>query len=136
MSKERSHDVIYLFAHLSIFIIFFWFGFIKFFGISPANELVDALRAIMIPWWPFESFIMFLGLWEVLIGILFIFKKTEKIGIVLLIPHMITTFLPLFFLPTIVWQGSFIPTLEGQYIIKNLVIVALASSVVLYRRRS
>ena len=134
MSREKAYNYIYIFAHLSLFMVFFWFGIIKFFGISSANALVDGLRAIMISWWPFESFIIFLGTWEVTIGILMLFKKTEKIGIALLIPHMITTFLPLYYLPEITWQSFLIPTLEGQYIIKNIIIVALAASIILFRR--
>ncbi|MCC7436506.1 hypothetical protein IT402_01365, partial [Candidatus Nomurabacteria bacterium] len=48
----------------------------------------------------------------------------------LLLFHMVTTFLPLIFLPSIVWQSAFVPTLEGQYIIKNLVIIATAIGIV------
>ncbi len=120
----------YLLAHLSIFVVFFWFGLLKVIGTSPAYDLVDALRAITIPWWPMESFFVVLGLVEMLIGILFLFKKTEKIAIAILIPHMCTTFLPLIMLPDIAWQGLLTPTLPGQYIVKNIIIVALATSVV------
>jgi uncharacterized membrane protein YkgB len=134
MSREKAEGYIYYFAHISLFIIFFWFGIVKFFGMSSANELIDSLRAIIIPWWPFASFIIFLATWEVLIGIFMLFRKTEKLGIILLVPHMLTTFLPLYFLTSITWQSFLIPTLEGQYIIKNIIIVALAASVILFRR--
>ncbi len=50
----------------------------------------------------------------------------ERLVIPLLALHMITTFMPLFLLPSITWAGFFVPTLEGQYIIKNLVIIAAA----------
>lgn len=134
--SAKTQKNIYIFAHISLFIIFFWFGILKLFGVSPANELVDALRAITIPWWSFESFIIFLGCVEMLTGILFLFKKTEKIALLILIPHMFTTFLPLIMLPDIAWQSFMTPTLEGQYIIKNLVIMALAGSIVFgYKRR-
>jgi uncharacterized membrane protein YkgB len=53
----------------------------------------------------------------------------EKVAIALLIPHMITTLLPLLFLPQTTWQAPFVPSLEGQYIIKNVVIIALAAMV-------
>ncbi|MBP9763681.1 MAG: hypothetical protein KBD10_02985 [Candidatus Pacebacteria bacterium] len=120
----------YLLAHVSIFIVFFWFGLLKVVGTSPAYDLVDALRAITIPWWPMESFFVVLGLVEMIIGVLFLFKKTEKLAIAILIPHMCTTFLPLIMLPDIAWQSIMTPTLPGQYIIKNIIIVALATSVV------
>jgi hypothetical protein len=91
MIPKNYKKLVYLVAHLSLFIVFFWFGAIKLIGASPANELVEALRIITISWWPFSTFIVFLGLWEMLIGVLMLFKKTERIGIYLLIPHMITT---------------------------------------------
>lgn len=130
-------NLTYLLAHVSIFVVFFWFGLLKVIGTSPAYDLVDALRAITIPWWPMSSFFGFLGAVEMIIGILFLFKKTEKIAIAILIPHMCTTFLPLIMLPDIAWQGLLTPTLPGQYIIKNIIIVALASSVVIgYGKKS
>ena len=69
------------------------------------------------------------------VAVLFLFPKTTKLAIIILIPHMITTMLPLVFLPDMTWQSFFAPTLVGQYIIKNIVIVALALSVVLEQRK-
>ena len=64
-----------------------------------------------------------------LVGISFLIPGLERLAIALLMPHMITTFMPLVLLPSITWKGFFTPTLEGQYIIKNLVIIALAFSI-------
>lgn len=61
-----------------------------------------------------------------IIGISFIIPRLERLAIALLIPHMVMTALPLIFLQAMTWQGFLTPSLEGQYIIKNLVIVALA----------
>jgi uncharacterized membrane protein YkgB len=136
MLRGKIKHLSYVFAHIALFIVFFWFGSLKLFGISPANDLVDALRAITIPWWSFGSFIIFLGIVEMLIGALFLSRRTERLGGVILIVHMFTTMLPLLMLPEIAWQGTFVPTLEGQYIIKNIVIVALAASIVIgYRKK-
>ena len=41
-----------------------------------------------------------------------------------LLLHMIMTFMPLFMLPEVTWSAFLVPTLEGQYIIKNLVIIS------------
>jgi uncharacterized membrane protein YkgB len=131
-----NKKITFFLAHISLFIVFFWFGAIKLTGLSPANDLVRELL-ILIPIlkiWPFESFIVVLGLVEMLIAILFLFKKTTKIAIVILIPHMFTTMLPLILLPELTWQTWFIPTLAGQYIIKNIIIVALALSVLLEKK--
>ena len=113
-------------ARIALFVIFFWFGFIKLIGLSPAESLVESLFNRTIPFIPFNVFYVGFSLFECLIGILFLIPKATRLVIALLFVHMITTFLPLIFLPQITWQMPFIPTLEGQYIIKNLAIIALA----------
>ncbi len=77
----------------------------------------------------FDTFIILFGLFECLIGILFIFPNLVRVVIPLLFLHMITTFMPLFLLPEVTWSGFLVPTLEGQYIIKNLVIIATAVAI-------
>ncbi|MBI4225348.1 MAG: hypothetical protein HY617_03370 [Candidatus Sungbacteria bacterium] len=116
-------------ARISLFVVFFWFGALKLVHTSPANPLVEALLSRTLPFLTFEQFIFWFGVYEMTIGIAFLVPKLERIAIVLLIPHMITTALPLVLLPQITWQSFLTPTLEGQYIIKNCVIVALAFSI-------
>lgn len=116
-------------ARIAMFIIFVWFGALKLINLSPANDLVRELLHVTLPFIPFSIFIIVLGILEVGIGILFLIKRTEKLAIALLIPHMIATFAPLILLPEISWQMPFVPTLEGQYIIKNVAIIALAAGV-------
>lgn len=108
----------------SIAIIFIWFGFLKVIDYSPATELVKQT----VYWVDSSWFIPFLGWWEVIIGFCFLFRPMIRVGIFLLVPQMAGTFLPLIVLSNVVFQqGSFLlPTLEGQYIIKNLVIIAAA----------
>jgi len=113
-------------ARFSLFIVFFYFGVLKVINLSPANPLVEALFQKTIPFLTFDFFIKFFGLFEMLIGLTFLIPRLERVAIFLLIIHMITTFLPLLLLPQITWQKFLVPTLEGQYIIKNLVIIALA----------
>lgn len=120
---NRKNSIIL--SRISIFIVFFWFGFIKIFGLSPANDLVNALLQLTLPFIPFSIFIVILGIWESLIGILFLFKKTTKLAFWLMAVQMFTTFGPLVFLPEISWQFIAVPTIEGQYIIKNIVLIAL-----------
>ena len=113
-------------ARIAIFIVFFWFGILKVFDLSPANPLVSNLLDQTLPFISFENFIILFGVYEMVIGYAFLFEGGERLAIALLIPHMLMTALPLALLPAVTWCGWFIPTLEGQYIIKNLVIVALA----------
>lgn len=134
--NSNARYTTYVMAHIALFIVFFWFGILKVFGVSPAAPLVDALRAVIIPWWPLESFIIFLGIAEMLIGILFLSNKTIRIAGYFLIFHMFTTILPLFMLPALAWNGPLTPSLEGQYIIKNIVIMVLAASIVIGYRKT
>lgn len=121
-------------ARVSLFIIFFWFGVLKLMDLSPANELVRALLHVTMPQIPFTGFIIFLGLLEMVIGMFFLIKKTERAAIIMLAFHMIATFMPLAYLPQLAWQMPFVPTLEGQYIIKNLAIIALAMGILAHLR--
>ncbi|MEO0528727.1 MAG: hypothetical protein AAFZ89_15955 [Bacteroidota bacterium] len=112
---------------ISFGIIFFWFGILKPFGLSAAEALLKATVA----WLPFgspESWLIVIGWWEVVIGITFLFKRTTRVAIGLLFLQMAGTFMPLVFLPEITFQhGNYLlPTLEGQYIIKNLLIISSA----------
>ena len=113
-------------ARFALFIVFFWFGILKIIGSSPANPLMANLLEKTLPFVTFDQFIICFGLFEILIGLLFLFKRSVWFATILLIPHMITTVLPLILLPAITWQGILTPSLEGQYIIKNILIIALA----------
>lgn len=74
----------------------------------------------------FDAFLIIFGVFECLIGILFLIRGLERLVIPLLLIHMVTTFGPLVFLPGETWQSFMVPTLEGQYIIKNVVLIAAA----------
>lgn len=113
-------------ARFGLFVIFFWFGLLKVVGLSPASAVVERLFNQTIPFMSFGTFLILFGLFECLIGILFLIRGAERVVIPLLFIHMITTFGPLFLLPQETWSGFLVPTLEGQYIIKNLVIIAVA----------
>lgn len=113
-------------ARFGLFIIFFWFGVLKVIGFSPASGLVERLFQNTIPWMSFGTFIICFGLFEMLIGILFLIRGVERIVIPLLLIHMITTMMPLFLLAEETWSGFLTPTLEGQYIIKNIALIAAA----------
>tara|TARA_B100001115_G_C15798468_1_gene394563 strand:+ start:645 stop:1073 length:429 start_codon:yes stop_codon:yes gene_type:complete len=124
MYKFNTNDFL---VRIPLFIIFFWFGFLKIINLSPAQQLVmDTVY-----WMPFldaSVWAIIIGYWEVLIAIFFLFKKTTLFAMILLIIQMTGTFLPLVILPEITFQNSnpFLPTLEGQYIIKNIIIITAA----------
>ncbi len=116
-------------ARFGLFVIFFWFGLLKVVGQSPASPLVQNLFEHTMPSMTFGTFMVLFGLFEMLIGILFIIPKCERLVIPMLLVHMFTTFMPLFVIPEATWSKAFVPTLEGQYIIKNLALLASAAGI-------
>jgi uncharacterized membrane protein YkgB len=108
---------------ISLAIVFIWFGILKPLGLSTANELVARTVYWLDPAW----FIPVLGWWEVAIGVCMLVRPLLRLAILLLLLQMPGTFLPLVLLPDACWvDAPFVPTLEGQYIIKNLVLISAA----------
>ena len=107
----------------SVAIVFIWFGGLKTVGMSPAQELV----ARTVYWVSPEVFIPIRGWWGALIGLRPLFRPLARFAIALLFLQMPGTFLPLVLLPDICFTSvPFGLTIEGQYIIKNLVLISAA----------
>jgi uncharacterized membrane protein YkgB len=113
-------------ARISLFVIFFWFGLIKLLGASPASPLAEALTAKTVGIQYFDPLFMAIAFLECLVGILILFPKAVRFTIPLLLFHMVIVCGPLILVPELTWQGFMVPTLEGQYIIKNIVVIAVA----------
>jgi uncharacterized membrane protein YkgB len=113
-------------SRVAIFLIYFWFGILKIFNLSPAGPLAQALIDRTIGHQYFNSLYVILAVFECVIGVLFLFPKLTRIVIPLLFIHMIIVCSPLLLVPDIAWNAPFVPSLEGQYIIKNTVIIAVA----------
>lgn len=114
------------FARFSLFLVFFWFGFIKLLGVSPASPLAESLVDTMVGPQYFDILFLAIALIEVIIGLLFLLPRSTRVVIPILLLHMLIVCSPLLMLPKETWQTFLVPTLEGQYIIKNAVIVAVA----------
>lgn len=110
-----------LVLRIGLGIVFLWFGVLKFFpGLSPAEGLVRNTIYFINP----DFFLPILAAWETLIGIGLIWGKYMRLTLLLLFLQMPGTALPIIVLPEVVWtQFPFGLTLEGQYIIKNLVLI-------------
>ncbi|MEA5141785.1 hypothetical protein [Arcicella rigui] len=128
-SQKRDFSVIWL-NRLALFIVFFWFGFLKIVGLSPAEQIVSQLHHLTIEKFiSVNAFIPFLGIFECVIGIIWLFPRYTKAAFYLFCCQMATTFLPLLLMPNETWQSSFALSLSGQYIIKNVVLIASAYTV-------
>lgn len=123
-------------ARIALFVIYAWFGALKVVGLSPASAMVEALLARTMPFFPFDIFIVLFGLFEILIGLLFFFPRLHKLALALFAFHILTTTIPLILMPSYIWTDPFTPTLEGQYIIKNLALLACAVFIAASRPRS
>ncbi|HEV8599262.1 MAG TPA: DoxX family membrane protein [Gemmatimonadales bacterium] len=116
-------------TRLSLGLIFVWFGVLKFFpGASPAGELASrTIERVSFGQLSPPTGLFILAGWEVLIGVGLLLGRFLRITLLLLFIQMAGTLLPLFFYPSETFQRfPLSPTLEGQYIIKNLVLMAAA----------
>lgn len=108
---------------VAVAIVFIWFGALKLIGVSPAAELVAATVYLLSP----ELFVPILGIWEIIIGICLLYRPLIRLGILLLFLQLPGTFLPIILLPDVVFYAfPYALTVEGQYIVKNLVIIGAA----------
>lgn len=123
------------FGRIALFTVYFYFGAIKIFSTSPAAPLVYALHEKTISFIPFQPFYIGLSLLEMLIGVLFLIPRFTHLVFILFIIHMATTMMPLVILHSYAWQSAFVPTLEGQYMIKNLVLIALVCSIIVNSKK-
>ncbi len=112
---------------ISLGIIFFWFGMLKFFeGLSPAEKLATQTIDILTFGLIGPNLVRYgLATWEVMIGIGLIFNFYLRETLLLMFAQMLGTLTPIFLLPDQVFtQFPYGLTLEGQYIIKNLVVIS------------
>jgi len=103
-------------------IVFFWFGLLKVLGQSPVAELV----AQTVYWVPPDAFVPFLGVWEMVVGAGLLFAVALRLTLFLFWLQMAGTLLVLVLRPDIAFQGGnpvFLTT-EGEFVIKNLVLIA------------
>jgi uncharacterized membrane protein YphA (DoxX/SURF4 family) len=108
-------------------IVFFWFGVLKFFpGQSPAEDLaVRTISKLSFDLIPGNVSILILATWECIIGLGLISGRFLRATLFLLFLQMIGAATPIILFPQEVFTAvPYAPTLEGQYIIKNLVLVS------------
>jgi uncharacterized membrane protein YphA (DoxX/SURF4 family) len=112
---------------ISLGIVFLWFGLLKFFpNASPAEELathtISVLSGGIIP--STVSLPVLAG-WEALIGLGLLLGRGLRGILLLLYVQMLGTLTPIVLVPHEVFgRIPYVPTLEGQYIIKNLVLIS------------
>ena len=114
-----SHGITVL--RYSLAMVFFWFGIVKPFGVSPTDPVVEAGIFFL----PFEIFFPILGWWEAIVGLGLLFKRTVRLAVYLMVFQMLGTMLPLITAPGMTFNSMpFIPSEIGAYIIKNWVLLS------------
>ena len=114
---------------IALGIVFLWFGALKLVpGLSPAEDLAGrTIEALTLGIVPASIAVPVLALWEVAIGVGLLVGRWMRVTLLLLFVQMAGTVTPLFLFPSETFvRFPFVPTLEGQYIIKNIVLVAAA----------
>jgi uncharacterized membrane protein YkgB len=118
-SLVEKHSVCIM--RVALAIVYIWFGALKVFGMSPAGELVEKT----VYWFKPEIFVPILGICEIIIGLGLLVKRFIPITIVLLLLHMAVTFFPVFIVQAVCFDAfPYQPTLVGQYVIKNIVLIS------------
>ncbi len=112
---------------ISLAIVFIWFGVLKVIGYSP----VEALVANTVYWVSPNFFVPFLGIWEVLVGIGLLFKFKLRLTLFLFWLQLAGTFLMLVVQPEITFQNGnlLLLTTEGEFVIKNLILITAGLAV-------
>jgi uncharacterized membrane protein YphA (DoxX/SURF4 family) len=107
---------------VSLSLVFVWFGLLKLAGQSPVAKLAENLVYGVPP----ETFILFLGLWEVAIGVGLLVGRAMRAVLALFWLQMAGTFLILVLRPDVAFQGGnlLLLTMEGEFVIKNLVLIS------------
>lgn len=111
----------------SIGLVYLWFGVLKFFPeYSPAEELAkNTIKLLTLGFIPTQVSIILLAVWETVVGVLLIGNIYRKFAVKLALVQMLCTFLPFVFFPNDSFAiAPFGFTLLGQYIFKNVIIIA------------
>jgi uncharacterized membrane protein YkgB len=116
-----------LIIRISLGIVFVWFGLLKVVGISPVFDLASQV----VYWLPPELFVPFLGVWEIAIGVGLLLGKALRVILALLFLQLAGTFLVLLIMPEAAFQegNPLFLTTEGEFVIKNLVLIAAGLAV-------
>lgn len=115
------------FLAISIGLLYFWFGMLKFYPeLSPAEDLAKkTITFLTMGILPETISILMLAVIEVAIGCMLIFNLKIKIAVSAALLHLVLTFIPLIVFSEISFtKAPYALTLVGQYIVKNIVIIS------------
>ena len=103
-------------------VVFLWFGLLKVFGVSPVVGLIQETYYFL----PTQEFVFILGIWEALVGLGLIFNFALRATLGFLWLQMAGTLFSVVLAPTVFFSGfnPLLLTMEGEFIVKNLVLIS------------
>jgi putative oxidoreductase len=109
---------------ISLGVVFVWFGLLKIFEVSPVSELV----ARTVYWVDPDVIVPVLGAFEVTVGMLLLLGRALRLTLFLFVLQMLGTFLTFFVLPNVTFRDGnpLLLTVEGEFVVKNLVLISAA----------
>ena len=109
---------------ISLGLVFVWFGALKVFDVSPVADLV----ANTVYWVDPDLFVTALGFFEIFVGVMLLFGWALRLTLALFTLQMIGTFLTFLILPDVTFRGGnpLLLTVEGEFVVKNLVLISAA----------
>lgn len=115
-------------SRIAVAVVFGWFGVLKLLNVSPVAGLIhplfERLAPFVAPW-----AVLLLGVGEVVLAVGFLVPKLTKWVVLLTVFHLIGTFLTLILTPELTWNNFLVPTFAGEFVVKNLVLIALSLNI-------
>jgi uncharacterized membrane protein YkgB len=110
----------------SLGVLFVWLGLLKPMG----HETATSLLAHTVYWGSPETMVPVLGWWEVAIGAAMLYKPFVRVALLLLLVRIPGTLLAFALLPEVTFiEFPLVPTPEGQYLLKDLVLFFAAMAI-------
>jgi uncharacterized membrane protein YkgB len=131
--RDADHRIVRVFQRYGHFLhrvslgaLFVWFGLLKPFG----QKTTTSLLAHTVYWGEPEVMVPLLGWWEVAIGLCLIYRSLVRMALFLLAIRLPGTLLAFVLLPEVCFlHVPFVPTPEGQYLVKDVVILFAAMAI-------
>ena len=107
---------------VSLGVVFIWFGLLKVLDVSPVAGLVS--RTVY--WFDSDIVVPVLGVVEIAVGSLLMVNRLVRVALAIFAGQMVGTFLVFLILPDVVFRDGnpLLLTVEGEFVIKNLVLIA------------
>lgn len=109
---------------VSLGVVFVWFGMLKILEVSPVSQLV----AKTVYWVDPDVIVPLLGVFEVTVGVLLLLGRALRLTLLLFLVQMVGTFLTFIVLPDVTFRDGnpLLLTVEGEFVVKNLVLISAA----------